>query len=444
MKQLIFLIFVMIFMAIRAIQDPFWAVLMYYGFSVLRPQALWDWALPPGIRWSFYAAIIAMALIVLRPKAFSVLKVSRAFLAGVAILAILVCMSYFCAMNQQIASEAGENMAKIAIMLGVSSFAVSTIRHVRYLAWMILICLLYFVYEVNYEYVFNGSSLSFYHSGFGGYDNNGVALISAMAIPFCWFFFFAETRWRRWLYVACTFPIAHVVMLSGSRGAMISSLIVSVGMMLTTMKRHALQTLVVGVVAFFVVAGLAGPQVRARFATIGENLKDPSAQSRYMSWRAGIRIARDYPLVGVGPRNSNLITRDYGADIEGRTIHNVYIQVAADSGVPAMIAFISLMILSMVSVFHTTSITRPHLSKLEIRWHHYICYAVFWSIMMFAVGSIFLSFESLELYYLLLLMAAVSPAAAIDAIRVSSPEENPELSIGTRRIAGLPMGDYIA
>jgi probable O-glycosylation ligase (exosortase A-associated) len=444
MKQLILLIAVMLFMSLRAIRDPFWAVLMYYGFSVLRPQAIWEWALPSGIRWSFYAAIVCAAMVVIRPSAFSVMKASRSFIVCLAVLILLIGMSYFGAISRETAGMHISNMVKIAIMLIISAFAITSIKHIRYLAWMIFLCTLFIAYEVNFTYVFRGYNLRVFETGFGGYDNNNIALIAAMVIPFCWFFFFAEDRWRRWLYLICVFPLAHMIMLSSSRGAMLSTLVVSVGMILTTMKRHAMQTIVIAIAMFFILASLAGPQVRSRFATIGENLKDPSAQSRYMSWRAGVRIAHDYPFLGVGPRNSNLITKDYGADMQGRTIHNIYIQTAADSGLPAMIAFIALMVASMVSVFHTTSITRPHLSKSEIRWHHYICYAIFWAIVMFAIGSLFLSFESLELYYLLLLMAAVSPAVAIDAIRVSSPEDNPQLSIGTRQVAGLPMGDYIA
>ena len=53
--------------------------------------------------------------------------------------------------------------------------------------------------------------------------------------------------------------------------------------------------------------------------------EDGSAQSRFDSWRAAWLITRDYPIVGVGVRNANLFSEQYGADMEGRTIHSQYL-----------------------------------------------------------------------------------------------------------------------
>src|SRR5438270_11957778 len=39
--------------------SPFWGVAVYYLFAVLRPQYLWDWALPEAA-WSFYVGVATL------------------------------------------------------------------------------------------------------------------------------------------------------------------------------------------------------------------------------------------------------------------------------------------------------------------------------------------------------------------------------------------------
>ena len=59
---------------------------------------------------------------------------------------------------------------------------------------------------------------------------------------------------------------------------------------------------------------------------------DASANSRLTTWRIAWQMAGENPIFGLGIRNSNLYTYDYGADMPGRTIHSQYLQTAADSG----------------------------------------------------------------------------------------------------------------
>lgn len=438
MKQLLFLMTSMGYLTFRSFYDPFWAVLMYYGLAVLRPQALWNWALPEGIRWSLYAAILAIVLVILRPHPIGKLVVQRAFLPLLFVFVALLLVSYVGAIDPQIARESGWEYAKILIMLVVASCVITERRHLRYLAWMIFLSLIYIVYEMNALYVFD-QRLQIYHYGLGGYDNNGIALALAMVIPFCYFFFYAEHRWRRWAYLACAIPAVHAVMLSCSRGAMLSSLVVGIGMLACSLRRHLIQTLGIALVMLILVAALAGPGVRERFSSIGEKLRDPSAQSRYLSWRAGWRIARDHPLIGVGLRNSNLLTKDYGADLKGRTIHNIYLQIAADAGVPACMVFITLLGVSLLWMLQAARASRDGLDDFETRWHHHISYAVFWSTVTFAVGGMFLSFESFEMFYLLLLMGAAAPALASRRADRSVPATTKR-----PKVAMLSLGDMSA
>ena len=408
-KQMIFLVCTMGFFTVRSFVDPFWGVLMYYGLAVLRPQAIWDWALPE-FRWSLLAALVAIVTTIL--NASSVKKVNQfRFLTLTILFGGCLFLSYCLANDQVIAGRYGWEYAKILLMVIVASYVVREKWHIRYLGWMIFLCLTYLVYEVNLQYLID-RRLDIYNRGYGGLDNNGAALMLAMVAPFCYYYFFAGRRWWRWGFLFCLISTFHAVMLTQSRGAMLSTLVVMLGILVTTARKKFLKTMVIGVVLGFAVLYLAGPDIRMRFLSITGPERDASSQSRLDSWKAGWRIAWDYPWFGAGIRNANLLAQQYGADMKGRTIHNVYIQIAADVGFPAAVIYVSLLGFAFWRLGKAIRMTRGSLEDMEDRWFHYTCRASIWSLGIFSIGALFLSLETFELCYLIILIGAVAPSLA--------------------------------
>ncbi|MFA5864844.1 MAG: O-antigen ligase family protein [Phycisphaerae bacterium] len=446
MKQFIFLVAMTAYFSVRSIVDPFWAVLLYYGLSVLRPQAVWEWALKNAtsqqIRWSLIAAIVAILSFLINFSACRHRIVQKRFILLLTLFGLCLAGSYYYAKNHQIAELYGWEYAKLFIMLILSCFVITRKWHVRYLAWMIFLSLTYLVYEINFTYVFQ-HRLDIVRNGYGGLDNNGAALMLAMVIPFCYYFFQAERRWWRWILLVCALPAIHAVMLTYSRGAMLSTLVAGTGMLYGMARRKFVQTACLVVVLGMIVLTLAGPEVRNRFFSVKENIPGSSRELRFASWRAGWKIALDYPIFGVGLRNSNLLTKAYGADMEGRTIHNIYIQIAADAGIPAAIIFTTLIVMTLWHLREAARRSQSSLDDPEMRWHHYVCLASFWSMVIFAFGSIFLSFETFELCYLLMLMGAVAPTLSqqipetqVETARAAVVEKLS--TAGSRKIRGVP------
>jgi O-antigen ligase len=307
-------------------------------------------------------------------------------------------------------------------MILVSSYIIREKWHIKYLGWMIFLCLIYLVYEVNSLYLFS-HRLDIYNNGYGGLDNNGAGLMLAMVIPFCYYFFLAERRWWRWGFFICMIPAMHAVMLTYSRGAMLSTLLVCLGMIVVSARKRLFQTVVISTILGVLVLSLAGTDVRKRFLSINRGERDASAKSRLDSWKAGWKIAKDYPILGAGIRNANLLTKAYGADRYGRTIHNVYLQITADSGIPAGIVYTGLIIFSIWRLWCGGYRTRKLLDDPEERWFHCICMASMWSLSIFAIGAVFLSFETFELSYLLMLMGAFAPYMASERDRDEQTNE---------------------
>lgn len=418
MKQMIILVAIMIYCTLRSFIDPFWATLLYFSFAVLRPQSIWEWSLPQGIRWSLFAAILAIAMAAIHYRALKPRVVQKNFIVILFIYAALLFASYMVAFNREVADKYGWEYLKIFVMIIVGTRVITQRVHMRYLGLMIFACLTYLVYEVNALYVFD-NRLDVFHNGYGGLDNNGAGLMLAMAIPFCYHFFLAEQRWWRWGYFVCVIPAAHAVMLTNSRGAMLSSIVCGLAMTLTATRQRLMSVLAIAVLGIFILV-LAGQGIRDRFMSIDSYNQDGSAQSRFDSWQAGVNIALDYPLFGVGIRHSDLISKKYGADKEGRAIHNLYIQVLADSGFAAAGVYITMVFLSLKWLLGGARKAKETMADApDLRWHHHLCKAAFWSLATFAFGSFFLSLEQFELSYLLMLMAACAPALAGETAKLA-------------------------
>lgn len=131
--------------------------------------------------------------------------------------------------------------------------------------------------------------------------------------------------------------LAVAVALSFGRSAMVGACVAAA--LLLTLKDFRLLAIlpVIAAVAFAVAPGA----IAARYASIFD-VKDPTRLDRIAMLHAGQRMIADHPLVGVGP---NMVERRYidYRDPDAKLnphLHNVPVQVAAERGVPALLAWL--------------------------------------------------------------------------------------------------------
>jgi probable O-glycosylation ligase (exosortase A-associated) len=313
--------------------------------------------------------------------------------------------------------------------------------------WLYLastIALIYIAYEMNFLYIMEGR-LDIYHNGYGGLDNNGAALMLAMGVPLAMSAWEASTKIWRWAFIAAIPLLLHAVMMSYSRGAMVSLLVVTPFLILRSRKRLMFGVILVALIA--TVPYLAGREIRQRFFSVQEYTVDESAQSRFDSWDAAFKIANDYPIFGVGIRNSNLLTYSYGADIEGRAIHSQYLQTMADSGYVGLALYLVALASVWVSMMRTRSFLRKS-DHPDAPFARSLLSGVEGAMVVFCFGGSFLSLEVFELPYLVALMAAqVSLLTRVQTLS-SQPSASPEPSYfaarGINDIPGYGRGAGVA
>ena len=274
MKQTLFMIVITGFGTMGVLFHPFYGVAVYTLYAVLRPQFMWDWALPPGVAWSRYVAIatilggIGMALSLL-PATRDEEEPNHSGLSAshylIAIFAVWIVISYVTAYDRDVAEFYFDEYMKIFTMLIVSTIIVRKIDQLWILYLITTCALAYIAYEVNIKYLTEGR-LDIWLNGYGGVDNNGAGLMLAIGVPLSVFAWEGTKRWYRWIYLAFVPPILHAVMMTYSRGAMLAVLVGAPLMAIRGQRWR--QFLLAFIVLAAMVPFMAGKEIRNRFFSI--------------------------------------------------------------------------------------------------------------------------------------------------------------------------------
>lgn len=432
MKHFLIMLAVTLLGSAAAIAVPFWGVMLYYGFATLRPQYLWEWSLSqsPQLRWSLTAGLVAVvATAVNLPTVLRTFRANKVFVL-LMVYAVLMLMSLLTAFNPKVASYWVQEYGKVFLMAVVATLVIQRFWQVRAMGIMIALCLGYIAYEVNFLYFIDGGRLDIFHHGYGGLDNNGAGALLVLGLPFAYFIATSPVgSWstaRRVFGALLGLGILHAVMMTYSRGAMLTA---AVGLAwLVFHHRPRIQAAGITAVLAVAVMVMAGTEIRERFVSTADYENDASALSRFDSWDAAKDIALAHPFLGTGVRNSNAYSQNYGADRAGRTIHNQYLQIAADSGIPAAGVYVTMILVGLIGLGRAKRRCRhaektfedgpkpsgPHTREELIartRDAGSLCLGLQSALLMFAFSALFLSVELVEVPWLLIVLSGILPAA---------------------------------
>jgi len=159
---------------------------------------------------------------------------------------------------------------------------------------------------------------------------------------------------RNWIWPALVLPALLVAtVVTNTRSAWVGTCVAIA--VLFAMKNLKLIALVPVVVAgaLAVVLAVAPLVIRERVQSI-VNLKDPTNADRIAMLRAGARMVRAHPWTGVGQDVMKMVYpqyRDAGAvEMNQPHLHNVPMQIAAESGLPSLVAWAAFILTLVVEV----------------------------------------------------------------------------------------------
>ncbi|MEX0774308.1 MAG: O-antigen ligase family protein [Phycisphaeraceae bacterium] len=400
--------------------NPYFGLMVYYVFVILRPNFLWFWAWddsPP--RYLFYIALATIAGWLL--SGMGDWRGLRKVILPLAALAIYVVDGLILSQTVAIAKVRAWDFLypqiTIVVMMVLGFSLIRTEKQIRTFAWIITAGLGYLAWVFNSHYYFGGINRIYTH-GFGGIDNNGSAMIFVMAVPLS--FFMGMHEKKLWVKAACLFAAVlqmHVVLLTFSRGGQLG--LVIVGAMIFAVALVALPrklvTLTVAVLFVALTLHLAGAEVRQRFWMIFADERDASAESRPVLWAAAWRCMLDHPF-GVGPRNFNIISHQYGMP-PNKSVHNLFLQTGADYG---FIGMFSLAIFYFSAMFRSFFMCFNPAAK-RLVWARYYGQMCTIALSGMLICSIFIGMESVE-HGFIIAMLGLCTAAYIDRIAVSEPK----------------------
>lgn len=249
-------------------------------------------------------------------------------------------------------------------------------------------------------------------------DPNFYAQWMLMVVPLAADRFWDEThRWWRLVAATCGLVAAIAVVLTFSRGGLLGLGVV--GALLLVRRPPRLRTVAAVALLAVIALPLLPPGYTDRLATltdvgsVGSGV-DPSLRSRTAEALAAARMFTSDPVTGVGygtfADRYLAFTRDLGIDLRatGREAHNLYLQFAAEMGVPGVLLLAGLTAGIGVSVRRG----RRRFRSMSDFTGDGIGFAVGVALIGFAVTSAFLHLAFARLPWLLVGIALALPGVA--------------------------------
>jgi putative inorganic carbon (hco3(-)) transporter len=188
----------------------------------------------------------------------------------------------------------------------------------------------------------------------GWFHNSGeFAIAMCMLAAVSWHFYQAAkpylSKWRKVFVLGMPFTASMSVLGSSSRGAVLALGAVGFWILLRTKHRvRAITAIVVlGVVGWVVLPA----EQKARFSSAGE---DVTSVRRLIYWKAGLKMAQEHPVLGIGFGNWVPYYRAFykASDDTGvwfvQVSHNIFIQCMAELGYTGLLIFVALIVATLV------------------------------------------------------------------------------------------------
>ncbi|TRX57939.1 O-antigen ligase family protein [Thalassomonas sp. M1454] len=401
------LLFLVAITCITSIFTPWIGVIAYFVLAILSPQSIWPWIFK-DLRVSFYiaiATIIGLIIkIVLKEIEFSKLSLpeNKALLTLFIIVQISHYLSpyYGTIAPQEIQPDYVLSIFnKIISFFFISILLIDTRDKLKIFTYIVIFSGIYYTYWANAAYL-TGDMWLYSDNGRlkgpGSYkDENAFSILFIVSAPFIICQFLKSKHLIIKLSLIIIIPLLwHSVFLSASRGALLALAISNLYL------AYQLKSKIIGslIVATFLTALIyQGGNIYDRFTTTvkasqtTENIEE--INPRIKTWIAGIEMAIDNPILGVGVERYQQAGIFY---IEGRVqvAHNTFIQFASQTGIFSSLIFLWLIFTPFKSKYNNKSLPKAQLDmQIPIKT----------SLVGFFICSLFLNLMISEFLYLLIL-----------------------------------------
>jgi len=185
-------------------------------------------------------------------------------------------------------------------------------------------------------------------TGFTSHWNTYSAEEMFAFVVICAFIIFSPAAKRFfWVWLATAALMAVAILLAETRGVY-AAVAIAVGYLLWYWNRKLVLLIPVAAIVVFLVSP---PVIRERFTSFTRPRQEDSNSFRKIVWAAGMRMIEKHPLLGIGPDGPKYHMKEYIPqatlnDLPAgfyEHIHNLYLQYAAERGIPVLLIFLWMM-----------------------------------------------------------------------------------------------------
>jgi putative inorganic carbon (HCO3(-)) transporter len=188
------------------------------------------------------------------------------------------------------------------------------------------------------------------------------------------FLFFAPSaRKRIWIWLLFAGFLALGIVLAETRAVWIGSAVAGIYLIWFWRKWLVLAIPVLVLLAFFV----SPPVIKDRLTSMLHGKRVDSNEFRIVTWRTGLRMIEAHPLLGLGPEGPNYHFSEWVPPDVPRPLpegwyghlHNIYLQYAAERGIPTMLILMWLLARMLYDFWRTLQNLRPGRSDERFLLH---------------------------------------------------------------------------
>lgn len=389
---------------------PWIAGVSYIGFSTLQPQHIWHWAFSGISFFELFAGVVLLAWlvkIIQKQIDWGIYKNKET----ISILVICLSLNLSNWFTPFIEYRAGISSDIILSTINVITIIYIIVlplllerQGLKLLTIVFFCCIGYYIYESNSNY-FAGNWDKFVNSRYTGMDSgpyddgNVYAILICMLYPFL--FLTIKYTESKIIKLACLFSLPFLfnsLFLTGSRGALISILIAT-GAMALILKSKKLNLVLFALSIPLIIwqGGVMLDRTKSTIASYDSKNNIEEVNPRITTWLIGLELSAKYPLLGVGPQRFET-ARDFHFPNRAKTVaHNTYLALSSQSGVLSAIAVLVIIWRRVKTAFTI------HEGSDEDPLIEYIIKASAISILIYAVGAIFLDMIVFEVFYFMVI-----------------------------------------
>lgn len=211
-------------------------------------------------------------------------------------------------------------------------------------------------------------------------DPNELGLTFALGLPMAYYVSLSPERRTAWLW-RLYLPLAIAgILLTGSRGSVLSAL-VGLSIIPLTLGRLRLRTkvaLYALVAASLLLASQVVPEASlARIASTRADIEAGYFGGRGAIWLAGLEVAREHPLVGVGAGGFEEAVEP--TIHQEMVAHNVFLSILVEDGLVGLVLFVAMVLATLVPLRHlpppqrrfsTVLLLALAVGSLSLSWGH--------------------------------------------------------------------------